>query len=102
MIGDSAGLITPLCGNGMSMALHASKLAFNAIDLYLKNKLTRRGMEELYINEWQKQFQQRLLTGRIVQQVFGGNKSTALFLKTMHAIPTLSRLIIKSTHGQPF
>src|SRR6266542_3038950 len=28
MIGDSAGLITPLCGNGMSMAMHAGKLAF--------------------------------------------------------------------------
>jgi flavin-dependent dehydrogenase len=28
MIGDAAGLITPLCGNGMSMAMHASKIAF--------------------------------------------------------------------------
>ena len=27
MIGDAAGMITPLCGNGMSMALHGSKLA---------------------------------------------------------------------------
>ena len=24
-IGDAAGMITPLCGNGMSMALHAIK-----------------------------------------------------------------------------
>ena len=27
MLGDAAGLITPLCGNGMSMALHSSKIA---------------------------------------------------------------------------
>ena len=31
MIGDAAGMITPLCGNGMSMALHGSKLAAEQI-----------------------------------------------------------------------
>jgi flavin-dependent dehydrogenase len=28
MIGDTAGLITPLCGNGMAMAIHGAKLNF--------------------------------------------------------------------------
>ncbi len=32
MTGDAAGMITPLCGNGMSMALHGSKIAFDQID----------------------------------------------------------------------
>ena len=27
MVGDAAGMITPLCGNGMAMAIHASKIA---------------------------------------------------------------------------
>jgi 2-polyprenyl-6-methoxyphenol hydroxylase-like FAD-dependent oxidoreductase len=27
MIGDTAGLIHPLCGNGMAMAIHSAKLA---------------------------------------------------------------------------
>ena len=31
MIGDAAGMITPLCGNGMSMAMHGSKLAAGLI-----------------------------------------------------------------------
>jgi flavin-dependent dehydrogenase len=26
MIGDTAGLIHPLCGNGMAMAIHSAKL----------------------------------------------------------------------------
>ena len=39
MIGDAAGMITPLCGNGMSMALHGSKLAFEEINFFLKNKI---------------------------------------------------------------
>ena len=31
MIGDAAGMITPLCGNGMSMAMHGSAIAFSFI-----------------------------------------------------------------------
>ncbi|HLY68335.1 MAG TPA: NAD(P)/FAD-dependent oxidoreductase, partial [Puia sp.] len=34
-LGDAAGMITPLCGNGMSMALHAADIAFHGIDEFL-------------------------------------------------------------------
>src|SRR5579863_1127243 len=34
-IGDAAGMIPPLAGNGMSMALHGSKIAYHCIDAYL-------------------------------------------------------------------
>ena len=39
MIGDAAGMITPLCGNGMSMAFHSAKIAFENINLYFSNGL---------------------------------------------------------------
>jgi flavin-dependent dehydrogenase len=38
MLGDAAGMISPLCGNGMSMAMHASKIAFNNIRRYFAIK----------------------------------------------------------------
>jgi flavin-dependent dehydrogenase len=60
MIGDAAGMIAPLCGNGMSMALHASKLAARQIDLFLQDKLTREQMEQCYTQLWQQQFARRL------------------------------------------
>ncbi len=34
-IGDAAGMITPLCGNGMSMALHASVIAAESIEAFI-------------------------------------------------------------------
>src|SRR6202007_1408323 len=52
--GDAAGMIAPLCGNGMSMALHGSKIAFEQIDLFLQNKIPRWQMEQDYANRWQK------------------------------------------------
>ncbi len=102
MIGDAAGLITPLCGNGMSMAMHAGKLAFENIDLFLQQKITRIQMEDNYTKQWKQHFSKRLLIGRTVQRLFGNNRTTSLFLSTMYKLPWLSKKIISATHGKPF
>ncbi|MEO7531390.1 MAG: NAD(P)/FAD-dependent oxidoreductase, partial [Sediminibacterium sp.] len=52
MLGDAAGMITPLCGNGMSMAMHSGKIAFEKIQLFLSDKLNRNAMEEQYSAQW--------------------------------------------------
>src|SRR5690606_9835880 len=46
MVGDAAGMITPLCGNGMSMALLAGKLAAEQVHEFLSGKISRKEMEE--------------------------------------------------------
>ncbi len=102
MIGDAAGMITPLCGNGMSMALHGSKIAYVEISNFLQNKITRREMEYNYINKWNKQFSSRLKNGRLIQRFFGKVWLTNLFITTLKHFPFLISRFIKSTHGQPF
>jgi flavin-dependent dehydrogenase len=102
MTGDAAGLITPLCGNGMSMAMHASKIAFENIDNFLAKKISRGEMENHYRKQWRQQFSKRLFMGRTVQKLFGNNTSTSIFLKTMHSMPWLAKRIIRSTHGNAF
>lgn len=102
MLGDAAGMISPLCGNGMSMAMHSSKIAFEKIDKFLSNVIMRKMMEESYAERWAKEFSKRLWLGRSVQTLFGGNRSTTVFLKTMHSIPPLARKVIQSTHGKTF
>ena len=56
MIGDAAGMITPLCGNGMSMALHASKIAAEEIQKFLKGTISRETMEQNYSAEMEQTF----------------------------------------------
>ncbi len=102
MVGDTAGLITPLCGNGMSMALHASKLAFTEIDAYLKEEISRADMEANFVNNWKQKFATRLLVGRAAQCLFGGNFSTYLFLKFMNRNKWLANKLIGATHGEAF
>ncbi|MBS1745508.1 MAG: FAD-dependent monooxygenase [Bacteroidetes bacterium] len=101
-IGDAAGLITPLCGNGMSMAMHGARLAFDEINLFLQQKITRKEMEANYCRSWKGNFAARLTAGRIVQRLMGNRFSTEIFLQLMKSLPFLSAKLIRSTHGKTF
>jgi flavin-dependent dehydrogenase len=98
MAGDSAGLITPLCGNGMAIAIHSGKMAAEAIN---KGK-SRKEIESLYENAWRKEFQTRLWVGRTVQNLFGAKSASVLTKKLIKNVPFFAKQIIKNTHGKPF
>ena len=102
MTGDAAGLISPLCGNGMSMAFQAGQLAEKALTPFLEGRLSREDMEARYRLAWDMQFSSRLRTGRLVQSLFGKPWTTKLFLKVLRPFPILTREIIRKTHGQAF
>ncbi|MEO6818587.1 MAG: NAD(P)/FAD-dependent oxidoreductase [Ginsengibacter sp.] len=102
MIGDAAGMITPLCGNGMSMAMHSAKLAAEQVDNFLQQKITREEMENNFRREWQRLFSSRLKRGRLIQQFFGKSRTTNLFVGLTRQFPWLVNRMIKSTHGKEF
>ena len=102
MIGDAAGMITPLCGNGMSMALHGSKIAFRHISNYLKGNIRRYEMEQEYTDEWNKCFGKRLLAGRVIQRFFGDNFLSGMLIRSVKPFPKLISYLIRQTHGAPY
>ena len=102
LTGDAAGMIAPLCGNGMSMALHGSKIAFEQMHLFLQNKIPRWQMENDYAQTWKKQFSGRLRTGRMVQRFFGSVLLSDLLISALKPFPSLTDKLISQTHGQPF
>ena len=102
LFGDAAGMITPLCGNGMSMAMHAGKIAAGFIHLFLQEKISRTAMEAGYTQQWRSTFGKRLRTGRWIQQFFGKVWVTNLFISMMKRFPFLTKALIKQTHGESF
>lgn len=102
LAGDTAGMITPLCGNGMSMAMHGAKIAAEQIDLFLKGKISRDQMEKNYSNKWQKEFASRLRMGRRIQRLFGNRWLSNSLLNLGSLFPGISKGIIRRTHGKPF
>jgi menaquinone-9 beta-reductase len=102
MVGDAAGMITPLCGNGMSMALHASKLAATEIHQFLSGTITREIMERNYRSNWEKQFATRMRMGRHIQSLFGNQRLLATLMIIGRRLPFIISYLVKKTHGQPF
>ena len=102
LIGDSAGMAPPLSGNGMSMALHGSKIAFGCINDFLKGEIARYQLEQEWIDRWNREFGRRLWMGRFLQRWFGTVSRTNLLLYSLKPFPKLVSFLIRQTHGQPF
>ncbi len=102
MTGDAAGMITPLCGNGMSMALHSSKILAGLLSEHLSHKISFESMCRLYTKQWRSTFGRRVKVGRIVQRFLGRTAATSRFISILNAFPILSRALIRTTHGAPF
>lgn len=102
MCGDTAGLIHPLCGNGMAMAIHSAKIASAYIHRYLNHKKhTRSQMELDYAKAWNTAFKKRLWMGRQLQSLLLNEEMSNLALKALTVSPALLRRLIKTTHGKP-
>ncbi len=102
MLGDAGGMITPLCGNGMSIAMHTAKIASDFINSFLQNKITRVQLEDGYTKTWNKNFATRIKIGKAVQYLFGRKTTTNLFVAIMKRSKWLTNLLVKSTHGSGF
>ncbi|MDI9880304.1 NAD(P)/FAD-dependent oxidoreductase [Flectobacillus longus] len=99
MIGDTAGLITPLCGNGMAMAIHGAKLISEII---LENFDNRKAVEAQYQKAWKNYFGFRLWAGRQIQSLFGHPILTELVRYFFKICRPALGIFIQSTHGNEF
>ncbi|TRX42932.1 NAD(P)/FAD-dependent oxidoreductase [Flavobacterium restrictum] len=102
LIGDTAGLIHPLCGNGMAMAIHSAKLAAELVAEYNKGTIaSRTKLEHKYTQVWNFNFKHRIQSGRWLAQLLQHQKATALALQIIIWFPALLTFIITKTHGKP-
>lgn len=102
MLGDAAGMITPLCGNGMAMAIHSAKIAAEAVTLFALGKCSRWEMESSYSLAWNKQFSRRLFNGRWIQRLFGSERGSSLAINLALHLRPVAMEMIRSTHGKAF
>jgi menaquinone-9 beta-reductase len=102
MLGDAAGLITPLCGNGMSIALHSGKLAADLVSNVLYERMSMDEMRKRYKILWDNQFASRFRMGRLLQSFFGSDRLSNSFVRTFQLLPFLSAPVIRKTHGEIF
>lgn len=102
MAGDAAGMITPLCGNGMALAIHSAKILSELIMQFVRKEIGREQMEFSYQKKWNALFARRLWAGRQIQQLFGAEWTSNLAVNLMNNIKPVAGLLIRQTHGNPF
>lgn len=104
MCGDAAGMITPLCGNGMAMAIHSAKLLSDLIiDHHQEGTFPLDLIQQQYAARWKRQFAQRLWAGRKIQDyLFGNNWASELAVFTGKHLKPIANSLIRQTHGSPF
>ena len=101
MCGDTAGMIHPLCGNGMGMAISSAKLASTRILQFLNGEIkTREGLEKQYLRDWNKEFKIRLKTGHFIAWLFRNQTISQIAYSILKRIPSLLPKMIKFTHGK--
>jgi flavin-dependent dehydrogenase len=102
MCGDSAGLIHPLCGNGMAMAIHSAKIASELIHHQLKSDGRDRSLlEREYKKQWRKNFGSRIRTGRLLQRLLMSPGLTNTLFSLASSSPGTLRSVVQRTHGKP-
>jgi menaquinone-9 beta-reductase len=102
MIGDTAGLIHPLCGNGMAMAIHSAKIVSELIQKFNNNEINSRAeLENEYQKQWNFNFKKRLKTGRLLSNLLQKPKLSEVLMRLLVLFPILFSAIIKKTHGKP-
>jgi menaquinone-9 beta-reductase len=102
LCGDAAGLITPLCGNGMAMAIHGAQLASTHLHDFLQGRTTRATLESRYRHTWHQHFGRRLQVGRLVQGLFGRPVLSEAVVGGLRYWPGAVRALMRQTHGHEF
>ncbi|WP_316820713.1 NAD(P)/FAD-dependent oxidoreductase [Pedobacter gandavensis] len=102
MIGDTAGLIHPFCGNGMAIAMHSAKLCASCVIDYLtQDSPSRIELERKYRKVWNQNFLKRMSAGKIMAGILRKKQLRNKFMRILIKYPFLLSMMIKQTHGKP-
>lgn len=97
LAGDAAGMIAPLAGDGMAMALHSGSMAAGAIDKLLTRQIDAQTMKRDYAEQWRKAFAARLRLGRTLQSIMLRPALLSPGLRILNVLPALGDVLVAQT-----
>ena len=99
MIGDTAAMIAPLCGDGMAMALRSAALAVPCVADVLKSRVSQAEFRVRYEAAWKAEFGRRLQVGRWMHRILSLPHAARLGIRLCRFWPGLGRRLIQATRG---
>ncbi|MDX1994981.1 MAG: NAD(P)/FAD-dependent oxidoreductase [bacterium] len=99
MTGDSAGLIAPLAGDGMEMALHGGRMAGLMAAQFVHERWSAAQLRTQYPKAWRQTFGGRLSLARGLQTLMLRPALLPVGLRALHRSPALSQFVIRHTRN---
>lgn len=99
LLGDAAGMIAPLCGDGMAMAIASAESAAGLVDAVLSGQIDHREYRRAYRRFWIRRFRRRMLLGRVMHAGFVRPSLTACGLRAATWMPWAARAVVRATRG---
>jgi len=97
LAGDAAGMVAPLAGDGMAMALHSGELSALLIDRYLAAEITAPELKTAYTRTWNATFTARLQFGRMLQSIMLRPRLFVPGLRLLNLLPVLGDFLVTQT-----
>jgi flavin-dependent dehydrogenase len=101
LAGDAAGLIAPLAGDGIAMALRGGALAAEHLSAFLEGTGQPADLRVAYPRAWRREFGARLRLARLSQVFLLRPALFGLALRLLNASPALGRYFVTHTRDVP-
>ena len=98
-LGDTAGMIPPLAGNGMSMAMHSAVLALQTLKI-ARGKPAGFSPSRHYEGLWKQNFSARLRMAALLQEIMEKPAAARTATGLFSVFPALFRQSVRLTHGR--
>jgi flavin-dependent dehydrogenase len=99
MAGDAAGVIAPLTGDGIGMAVQSAKLISSLLAEQKNRKYSRNELEEIYLSEWNKLFLNRIRTAIFIQKLLFTKITNNFSFNLVKNFPFILPKLIRATRG---
>ncbi|TMC46517.1 MAG: hypothetical protein E6J26_12095 [Chloroflexi bacterium] len=100
LAGDAAGMIAPLAGDGIAMALHSGRMCAREIEQYLQGECSAGELKARYTRAWQSEFLPRIRLAGALQAIALRPGWLRPALKIFQRIPTLGHWAVRYTRGR--
>lgn len=97
MVGDSAGMIAPMCGDGMSMAIGSGLLASRLVEAFVGGQISGTELLTRYEAGWKKTFLRRLWVGALLHRGMERTVACETGIQICRSFPAVARWLTANT-----
>jgi flavin-dependent dehydrogenase len=99
MIGDSAGVIAPITGDGIGMAFQSAKIISQILGNVRSGEYSIKEAENRYRSGWNSLFRKRIYVSYIIQKLIMNNYGRILSVNILNNFPQALPYFIEVTRG---